>query len=47
MSVNPGPSTKEGGGVLIAVNDNLDCRRRSDLDLGLEMLCVESRVLLK
>ena len=41
MSVNPGPSTIEGGGVLIAVNDNLDCRRRSDLETGLEMLCVE------
>ena len=41
VSVNPGPSTKEGGGVFIAVKDNLDCRRRSDLETGLEMLCVE------
>ena len=32
---------REGGGVLIAVMDNLDCRRRSDLETGLEMLCVE------
>ena len=32
---------REGGGVLIAVKDNLDCRRRSDLETGLEMLCVE------
>lgn len=41
VSVNPGPSTKEGGGVFLAVKDNLDCRRRSDLETGLEMLCVE------
>ena len=32
---------REGGGVLIAVKDNLDCRRTSDLESGLEMLCVE------
>lgn len=32
---------REGGGVLIAVKVNLDCRRRSDLETGLEMLCVE------
>ena len=32
---------REGGGVFIAVKDNLNCRRRSDLETGLEMLCVE------
>ena len=32
---------REGGGVFIAVKDNLDCRRTSDLETGLEMLCVE------
>ena len=32
---------REGGGVLIALKDNLDCLRRSDLETGLEMLCVE------
>ena len=31
----------EGGGLLIAVKDNPYCRRRSDLETGLEMLCVE------
>ena len=32
---------RKGGGVLIAVKDNLNCRRRSNLETGLEMLCVE------
>ena len=32
---------REGGGVLIALKDNLDCLRRSDLETGLEILCVE------
>ena len=32
---------REGGGVFIAIKDNLDCRRRSDVETGLEMLCVE------
>ena len=31
----------EGGGVLIAVKDNLNYRRRSNLETRLEMLCVE------
>ena len=32
---------REGGGVLITLKDVLDYRRRSDLETGLEVLCVE------
>ena len=32
---------REGGDVLIALKDNLDSRRRSDLETGIEMLFVE------
>ena len=32
---------RESGGVLIALKDVLDYRRRSDLETGLEVLCVE------
>lgn len=32
---------REGGGMLKALKDVLDYRRRSDLETGLEVLCVE------
>ena len=32
---------REGEGVLIALKDNLDCRRRFHLETELEMICVD------